>query len=133
MNNAKTGISKKIPHAYIQGGIRYYALMREVKTTADDSEVSAFNFYVFDESGYVWLQMTHTVPSFINQIGNGLFRERYVLEVDDTIYFSHPLVTSNTWIDGVPDRGYALEIIREGLGLDLECMTTIMEALNVNS
>ena len=32
------------------------------------------------------------------------------------------------WIDGSADRGYALEVIREGLGLQLEYLTAVMNA-----
>ena len=121
-------ISKKVPHTYIQEGIRYYALVRECKiTTENGKRVTAVNFYIFDESGYVWLQMTHTTHSFIKKLGNGLFKNCHVLEVDDTTWQTRPNVESDTWIDGVPDRGYAIEVIRDGLGLSLECLTALME------
>ena len=119
-------ISKKVPHTYIQEGIRYYALIRECEITTENGTVSAVNFYIFDERGYVWLQMTHTTHSFINQLGNGLLQDRYVLEADDTTWDTRPLVDSTEWIEGVPDRGYALEIIREGLGLNLAYLTALM-------
>ena len=31
-------ISKKVPHTYIQEGIRYYALMRECKITTENGK-----------------------------------------------------------------------------------------------
>ena len=127
MATAKKGISKNVPHTYIQRGVRYYALLREVQTTTENGgEVSAFNFYVFDERGYVWLQMTHTIRSSIYQLSNGLFRERTVLVVDDPTWQTTPIVELDSWVAGVPDRGYALEIIREGLGLQLEYLTALM-------
>ena len=121
-------ISKKVPHTYIQEGIRYYALVRECKvTTEDNNTVSAVNFCIFDERGYVWLQVIHTTYPFINQLGGGLIQDRHVLEVDDTTWDTRPNVESDTWIDGSPDRGYAIEAIREGLGLNLEYLTVLME------
>ena len=121
-------ISKKVPHTYIQEGIRYYALIRECKvTTENDNTVSAVNFYIFDERGYVWLQMIHTTHPFINQLGGGLLQNRHVLDVNDCRWDTRPIVESGTWIDGSPDRGYAIEAIREGLGLKLEYLTALME------
>ena len=60
------------------------------------------NFYVFDDEGYVWLQMTHTTRAFIDQLSGGLFRERWVLEVQDTPWNTFPIVESDAWIDGSP-------------------------------
>ncbi len=121
-------ISKKVPHTYIQEGIRYYALVRECKvTTEDNNTVSAVNFYIFDERGYLWLQVIHTTHPFINQLGGGLLQDRHVLEVDDAAWQTRPNVESDTWIDGSLDRGYAIEAIREGLGLNLENLTALME------
>ena len=124
----KKGISKKVPHTYIQDGIRYYALMCFCKTEgAAGQKVSAVNFYIFDQEGYVFLQVIHTSHAFIYSIGNGILRERSVLEVDNTDWTMIPIVGSDTWIDGVPDRGYAIEALREGLGLNLEYLTAIMD------
>ena len=121
-------ISKKVPHTYIQEGIRYYALMRECQTATEGGKtVSAVNFYIFDERGYVWLQMIHTTHPFIDQLGYGLLQGRHVLEVMDPCWDTRPIVASDTWIDGSLDRGYAIEAIREGLGLNLEYLTVLME------
>ena len=73
------------------------------------------------------MQVIHTKHSFIYSIGNGILRERSVLEVDNTDWTMIPIVASDTWIDGVPDRGYAIEALREGLGLNLEYLTAIMD------
>ena len=125
----KKGISQNVPHTYIQDGIRYYALIRKVKTkTAEDTQISAFNFYIFDQEGYAFLQIIHTTHAFIYSLGNGILRHRTVLEADDTTWDTRPIIASDTWVNGVPDRGYALEIIREGLGLDLEYLTALMES-----
>lgn len=128
MQKSKKGFSENVPHAYIQDGIRYYALMCEVETTtADGTTISAFNFYVFDEKGYLWLQLTHTMRSFIYQLGNGLFLQRPILMVDDTTWTTSPIVGSDTWINGSADRGYAMEIIRESLGLNFGYLTALMD------
>lgn len=37
------------------------------------------------------------------------------------------IVASDTWINGSADKGYALEIIRETLGLNLEYLTAMMD------
>ena len=125
----KKGISQNVPHTYIQDGIRYYALMCFCKTeSAAGRKVSAINFYVFDQEGYAFLQIIHTTSSFIYSLGNGILRHRTVLEIDNTTWDTCPIIASDTWVNGVPDRGYALEIIREGLGLDLEYLTALMES-----
>ena len=124
----KRGISKNVPHTYIQSGVRYYALLREVEVIDDnDKKVSATNFYIFDHRGYVWLQMTHTTEKFIYQLGGGVLRNQTVLEVDDNAWDTRPIVASDEWVNGSADRGYALEIIREGLGLKLEYLTALMD------
>ena len=121
-------ISKKVPHTYIQDGIRYYSLICPVETSREDgSLVKAINFYMFDQYGLCWLNITHTTQSFINDLGNGLLRTRHVLEVDGTAWDTRPIVDSDAWIDGSPDRGYAAEAIREGLGLNLKYLTVLME------
>ena len=125
----KKGISQNVPHTYIQDGIRYYALMCFCKTEGTAGrKVSAINFYVFDQEGYAFLQIIHTTSSFIYSLGNGILRHRTVLKIDNTDWTRIPTVASDTWVNGVPDRGYALEIIREGLGLDLEYLTALMES-----
>lgn len=133
MQKSKRGISKNVPHAYIQDGIRYYALMREVETTtADGNEIFAFNFYVFDQEGYVWLQVTHTMRSFIYKLGSGLFLQCPILIVDDATWSTRPNVESDTWINGSADRGYAMEIICESLGLNFGYLTAIMNVGSEN-
>ena len=129
MKNAKIGISKNVPHTYIQGGIRYYALLREIETTnAAGKKVSAVNLYIFDDEGYVWLQMTHATRSFVFQLGGGILHNRHVLKVDDPQWVFLPNVASDEWINGSADRGYAVEVIREALGLDFTYLTALMEA-----
>ena len=124
----RKGISKKVPHTYIQDGIRYYALMCFCKTEgAAGQKVSAANFYIFDQDGYAFLQVIHTTRAFIYSLGNGILQQRTVLEVDNTDWTRIPTVASDTWIDSVPDRGYAIEMIREALGLNLTYLTTLMD------
>ena len=120
-------ISKKISHTYIADGMRYFALLCPVETeNVRGKLVQACNFFIFDEEGYCWLQMTHTTQSFIYQLGNGVLQSRTILEVQDNRWVNTPIVPSDEWIDGHPDRGYALEIIREGLGLNLIYLTQLM-------
>ena len=120
-------ISKRVPHTYIADGMRYFALLCPVEIeNVHGKMVQACNFFIFDEEGYCWLQMTHTTHSFIYQLSNGVLRSRTVLEVQDDRWVNTPIVPSDEWIDGHPDRGYALEIIREGLGLNLIYLTQLM-------
>lgn len=120
-------ISKKVPHTYIADGVRYFALLCPVETElANGKSVQAYNFFIFDEEGYCWLQMIHTTLSFIYQLGDGVLQTRWVLEVENKDWTNTPLVPSDTWIEGQPDRGYALEIIREGLGLNLVYLSEIV-------
>ena len=120
-------ISKKVPHTYIADGIRYFALLCPVETElANGKSVKAYNFFIFDEEGYCWLQMIHTTQGFIYQLGDGILQTRWILEVEDTRWTNSPIVPSDEWVNGHADRGYALEIIREGLGLNLEYLTQLM-------
>ena len=122
-------ISKRIPHTYTADGVRYFTILCPVKTElASGKFVRGYNFFIIDEQGYCWLQMIHTTRSFIYQLGNGVLRTRTVLEVEDTRWTNTPLVGSDAWIDGIADRGYALEVIREGLGLNLEYLKSILSS-----
>ena len=128
MSNSKRGISENVPHAYIQHGVRHYALLRKMQTTGPMGEkVSAYNFYIFDQYGSVFLQIIHTTRAFALSLGNGILRNRHVLEVDDPQWNFVPNIKPDEWIQGSADRGYALEVIREGLGLQLECLTALMD------
>ena len=121
-------ISEKVPHTYIADGIRYFALICPVETEiANGKTVRAYNFFIFDEEGYCWLQMVHTTQSFVYQLGNGVLRTRSLLEVQNKDWTNTPIVLSDEWIDGHADRGYALEVIREGLGLNLEYLTQLRQ------
>lgn len=113
-------ISKRIPHTYIADGVRYFAILCPVETETESGKlIKACNFFIFDEEGYCFLQMIHTTLNFVYQLGNGILHTRTVLEVQNNNWTYSPIVPSDEWIDAHPDRGYALEIIREGLGLDL--------------
>ena len=120
-------ISKRVPYTYIADGIRYFALICPVEIELlTGKSVRALNFFIFDEEGYCWLQMIHTTRSFVDQLGNGILRTRTVFEVEDKRWTNSPRIENDEWIEGHPDRGYALEIIREGLGLNLIYLTQLM-------
>ena len=113
-------ISKNVPHTYIADGVRYFAILCRVETQLGSGKsVRVYNFFIIDEAGYCWLQMIHTTRSFVFQLGNGILQTRTILEVEDSRVANTPIVDSDEWVDGIADRGYALEIIREGLGLNL--------------
>lgn len=122
-------ISKKVPHTYIQhGNPRFFALFVPVRSTFEDTEIDAHNFYIFSENGYCWLQMTHVEKSYVlNQLGNGFFKTRHILEVDEPMpAFRDPLVPTDSWIQGSADRGFALETIKESLGLNICYLSEIV-------
>ena len=123
-------ISKKVPHTYIQHGTRFFALFMRVRSTYEDTEIDAHNFYIFDEKGYCWLQMIHVEKSYVlNGLGNGFFKTRHILEVDEPMpAFRDPLIASDSWIQGSADRGFALETIKESLGLNLTYLSEIVQA-----
>ena len=125
----KKGISKNVPHTYRQHNQRYYALIRKVGKISEDGDLwTAYNFYMFDENGYCWFSIVHTELSFIYGLGNGLLKERTTLWVEDDKPYNNPILETDTWIQGNADRGYALEIIREGLGLNLTYLKPVLSA-----
>ena len=116
-------ISKNVPHTYIADGVRYFAILCSIETKLPNGKsLRAYNFFIIDEEGYCWLQMIHTTRSFVFQLGNGILRTRTIWEVEDSRLTNCPIVDLDEWVDGIADRGYALEIVREGLGLDLEIL-----------
>ena len=126
-------ISKQVPHTYIQHGTRFFALFVYVRSTYEDVEIDAHNFYIFDEKGYCWLEMIHVEKSYVlNQLGNGFFKTRYIIEVDEPMpAFRDPLVPTDSWIQGNADRGFALETIKESLGLNICYLSEILSAEKV--
>ena len=124
-------ISKKIPHTYIQHGTRFFALFVYVRSTYEDTEIDAHNFYIFSENGNCWTCMIHVDKSYVlNQLGNGdLFKTRHILEVDEPMpAFRDPLIASDSWIQGSADKGFALETIKEALGLNILYLSEIVQA-----
>ena len=125
-------LSENVPHTYIQHGSRFFALfipVREVfKIDGVEKIVDAHNFYVFSENGICWLEMIHVDKSYVlNQLGDGFFRTRLVIVIDAPMpAYRDPIVASDQWIQGSADRGFALEIIREALGLDFQCLTDLI-------
>ena len=121
-------ISKKVPHTYIQQGTRFFALFVYVRSTYENTEIDAHNFYIFSENGNVWLEMIHVDKSYVlNQLGNGFFKTRHIIEVDEPMpAFRDPLIASDSWIQGSADKGFALETIKESLGLNILYLSEII-------
>ena len=73
--------------------------------------------------------MLHVEIQYVlNELGNGFFKKRIAYTIDDPVSaFRKPIVESDEWIQGSFDKGYALETIREALGLDLQYLTALME------
>lgn len=122
-------ISKNVPSTYRQHGKRYYALIRKVQNVDAEGDLyTAYDFYMFDEDGYCWVSITHCELSFIYTLGNGLLKERSVIMVEDDAFYRLPNVDSDAWIQGCAEKGFALETIREGLGLNLTYLNKVFEA-----
>lgn len=124
---------KNMQHTYIQHGMKFFAFIEPVLSKREvDGEIyvtDAHNFYVFDEKGYCWLQMLHVEIRYVmNQLGNGFFKTRVIYTIDEPVdAFRDPIVKSDEWIQGSADKGYALETIRESLGLDFQYLTALMK------
>ena len=125
-------ISKQVPHTYIQHGTRFFALfvyVREIfKREGVEKVVDAHNFYIFDENGYCWTSMLHVEKSYVlNELGNGFFNTRWILEITEAEpVVRRPLVASDRWIQGSADRGFALETIKNALGLNITYLIEIV-------
>ena len=123
---------KNMDHTYIQHGIKFYAFIEPVFSRREvDGEIcviDAHNFYIFDEKGFCWLQMTHVEIKYVmNELGNGFFKARVAYTIDAPVdAIRKPIVRSDEWIQGSADKGYALETIREALGLDIQYLTALM-------
>ena len=130
----KIGISKNVPHTYIQYGTRFFGLLFPVQETVKqegvEKVIDAHNFYVFSENGFCWLELIHVDESYVlNQLGNGFFKTRHIIEIDAPMpAYRDPIVETDEWIQGNSDRGYALEIIREGLGLNLTYLKPVLSS-----
>lgn len=124
---------KNMQHTYIQDGTKYFAFIEPVRSAYEVGEethiTDAHNFYVFDEKGWCWLQMLHVEITYVmNQLGNGFFKTRTIYTINELVdAFRKPVVGTDEWIQGSADRGFALETIREALGLNLQYLTAIME------
>ena len=124
---------KNMQHTYIQQGDKFFAFIEPVLSKQEVGETThitdAHNFYIFDAKGFCWLQMLHVEIKFVlNQLGNGFFKTRVIYTIDAPVdAFRDPIVASDEWIQGSADKGFALETIREALGLDLQYLTALME------
>ena len=117
-------ISKNVPHSYITNGMRYFVCLHPVLARTAAKPYRAWNFYIFDEEGYCWAQLIHTTRAFIFQ-AFPVLKTKALIEVSAERWANVPLVESDMWVQGSPDRGYALEVLREALGLNLTYLTEI--------
>ena len=123
---------KNMQHAYIQHGVKNFVFIEPVRGKQLDEttwEIVAHNFYVFDEAGYAWCVLMHIGLNFVlKDVANGFFDKRTIYKIDRPVPpFRKPLIDSDNWIQGNFDRGYALETIRESLGLNLKYLTQLMD------
>ena len=131
----KKGISRKVPHTYIQHGVRFYAMLIPVQGPLRDTSgaqmwIDAHNWYIFDEYGDCWDNKIHIDRKrILNEYGNGFFKDRVLLEIDAPMpAFRDPLDANTPWIQGSADKGYALETIQQTLGLNITLLREICRA-----
>lgn len=123
---------KNMQHTYRQSGNKFYAFVvpvfNEREENGERHVVNAHNFYIFDERGWCWLEMLHVDINYVlRQLGNGFFKTRTMYTIDTRVdAFRKPAVVSDEWVQGSFDRGYALETIREVLGLNFQYLTALM-------
>ena len=116
-------ISSKVPHTYLQHGVRYYAIFIPVTYTSETEEIYAHNFFVFDHGGRAWMTLYHTdKEKVLAELGGGILAERRYFEMErpEPAYREPDL--SDEAMEGLasdPEKGFAVEVLREGLGLDL--------------
>ena len=124
---------KNMQHTYRQSGRKFFAFVvpvfNEREENGERHVVNAHNFCIFDERGWCWLEMLHVDINYVlSQLGNGFFKTRTIYTIDAPIdAFRKPIVENDKWIQGNFDRGYALETIREGLGLNLTYLTGMIK------
>lgn len=122
---------KNMQHAYTQHGMKFFVFIEPVEGKEIEEnvhEIIAHNFYVFDEDGDCWCCLMHIKLSFVlNDVANGFFDKNPIYKIDRPVPpYRKPTVENDEWIQGSFDRGYALETIREALGLNLTCLTQII-------
>lgn len=126
---------KNMQHAYMQQGSKFYVFIEPVygEHETGDGETKritdAHNFYIFEQNGKCWCCLQHVdIKYVLNGLGNGFFKSRIAYTIDEPVpAYRDPIVESDEWIQGSFDKGYALETIREALGLDLQYLTALME------
>lgn len=122
-------ISKNVPHTYSQHNVRFFAFTCpcEVINKEEETCERAYIFYIFDEHGYVWFQATHAKHAFVDEGFRDIFSTRPGITIETPIAWNdRPLVPTDEWIQGSPDRGYALEVVKGALGLNLTYLTQLI-------
>lgn len=128
-------ISDTRQHTYIDQKRKFYTffLNFETPTTegcgcgfcmeAPKEMFKGFHFFCFDQHGYCWFHMYNTTHQAIRAFGNGIFLQRPAWEADTDQAFYEPL-KQDEWIPkSTTDHAYALETVREAVGLDLVLMS----------
>lgn len=125
---------ENMQHTYMQHGEKYYAFLEpvrgEFKVDGFTRIIDAHNFYVFDSDGWCWVSLLHVDLKYVmDQFGNGFFKQRVCYTLDTPMdAVRKPNVDSDEWIKGSFDRGYALETIRGGLGLNLMYLKGVLSS-----
>ena len=123
---------KNMQHTYMQHGTKYFAFIEPIRSEREAGQetqiADAHNFYIFDANGWCWLQMLHVDIKYVmKELGNGFFEMRMFHTIDEPVDAFRKPTVNDEWTQGNFDRGYALETLKEGLGLNLTHLTALME------
>lgn len=120
-------------NTYTQHGKKFFAFLEPIRSEREVGQethvTDAHNWYIFDADGWCWdCKRQIDLKLVLNEYGNGFFKERVVYTIDEPVdAFRKPIVETDEWIQGSFDKGYALETIRESLGLNIQYLTQLME------
>lgn len=117
-------ISNNLQHTYIDQGRKFYAFFMDFEQAdADGKTRKGFHFFCFDQMGYAWMSLHNTSNQVLRNFSDGIFLQRPAWQADGDLYY-WPLRQ-----DKIPDENidvaYALETVREALGLDLEILSKL--------
>ena len=110
-------ISDKQFHTYIDQGRKFYAFFETFDEVIEEVRCKGFNFYLFDQQGFVYFQATNATRQFVSAIADNIFYKRDAWTSEGFPY-RKPL-EADQWLDNNMDSAYALESVRQLTGLDL--------------
>ena len=113
-------ISEKIPCAYTDpDGMRFYVFMPEVYISKEDPAARSLGFYIFDQDGGLWMQMLSVDREVIENFYNGQFFHQPYLTTSEPLNPVRLPVADAEVTKGNFELGFALDVVRDKLGLDI--------------